>query len=116
MKRLSLAPFVLAVLLALTAGAAFAANPPQAQPAISQDPTAAPAVQRSLPDLLADLLQPAAAVSEEALPQSIRPCVAYSFCQQCPEDVTAQLCFVVQCGAQKTISCGDCVPDCMTIE
>lgn len=40
------------------------------------------------------------------------PCFAYGACLSC-SDGTAQPCLIVQCGTQKTTSCGACTPDCV---
>lgn len=40
------------------------------------------------------------------------PCFAYGTCLPCA-DGTAQACLIVQCGTQKTTSCGACTTDCV---
>lgn len=120
MKRRLLVPVVaplVSVALLSFAAAASAADPvpasSTAQPAVAAP--ADPQIQFTAAELLSDLLDPAVVVTGEAQAQSTLPCIAFSFCQACP-DGTAQLCFVVQCGTQKTKRCGDCVPDCMTFD
>jgi|GEM_PF-2396041 len=100
--RIVLVALVIAVALAAVAyaGGTTQSAAPAATPAVCPASSPAPNAGAQLPALA-------------PLPiETSLPCFAYGACLPCP-DGTAQPCLIVQCGTQKTTSCGTCTPDCV---
>lgn len=101
-KSVIVASFIAAALLVAIpyAGAATQPAAPASSPASCSASSPAPTAGVQLP-----------IASPPAIATSL-PCFAYGACLSCP-DGTAKPCLIVQCGTQRTTSCGACTADCV---